>query len=43
MLDPEAFVVKGGILALAALTVIRFVLYEFNNLRIEYRRGRRRR
>jgi hypothetical protein len=43
MLDPEAFVVKGGIVALAALSVIRFILHEFNNLRSDFRKSRRRR
>jgi len=43
MFDPEAMVVKGGILALATLTVIRFILYEYSNLRNDFRRGRRRR
>jgi hypothetical protein len=38
MLDPEAFVVKGGILALAALAVIRLVLQDFNNLVNDFRR-----
>lgn len=43
MLDPEAFVVKGGIVALATLSVIRFILREFNSLKSEFRRGRKRR
>jgi hypothetical protein len=43
MLDPEALVVKGGILALAALSVVRLVLHDFNNLVSDYRRRRRRR
>jgi hypothetical protein len=43
MLDPEAFIVKGGILALATLSVIRFILHEFYNLRSDFRRGRKRR
>lgn len=43
MLDPEAFIVKGGILALAALSVIRLVWQDFNNLRDDLRRKPRRR
>jgi hypothetical protein len=43
MLDPEAFIVKGGILALAALTVIRLVLQDFNNLVNDFRRKRKHR
>ena len=43
MLDPEALVVKGGILALAALAVIRVVLLDFNNLLNDLRRKRKRR
>jgi hypothetical protein len=42
MLDPEAFIVKGGILALATLTVVRFILYEINNILNDFRRRRRR-
>jgi hypothetical protein len=43
MLDPEALIVKGGILALAALSVVRLVLQDFNNLVTDFRRRRRRR
>jgi hypothetical protein len=43
MLDPEALVVKGEILALAALSVVRLVLHDFNNLVSDFRRRRRRR
>jgi hypothetical protein len=43
MLDPEVFLVKGTIVALAALTAIRFVLHEYNNLRSDIRKSRRRR
>jgi hypothetical protein len=43
MLDPEAFIVKGGILALAALAVIRLVLHDFNNLVNDFRRKRKHR
>ena len=41
MLDPETFIVKGGILALAALSVIRLVWQDFNNLRNDFRRKRK--
>ena len=43
MLDPEAFIVKGGVLALAALSVIRLVWQDFNNLISDLRRNRRHR
>lgn len=43
MLDPEALVVKGGILALATLSVIRLVWQDFNNLRNDLRRKGKRR
>jgi hypothetical protein len=43
MFDPEAFIVKVGILALATLTVVRFVLYELTNIVSDFRRRRRRR
>jgi hypothetical protein len=43
MLDHEAFLVKGAIIALAALTVIRLVLHEYNNLVSDFRKRRRRR
>jgi hypothetical protein len=42
MLDPEALIVKGGILALAMLSVVRLVLQDFNNLVSDFRRRRRR-
>jgi hypothetical protein len=41
MLDPEAFIVKGGVLALAALSVIRLVWQDFNNLMNDFRRKRK--
>jgi predicted outer membrane lipoprotein len=41
MLDPEAVIVKGGVLALAAFAVIRIVWYEFNKLVSDFRRKRR--
>jgi hypothetical protein len=40
MFDPEAFIVKGGILALAALSVIRLVLQDFNNLVTDFRKAK---
>jgi hypothetical protein len=43
MLDPEAIVVKGGILALAALSVIRLILLDFNSLVSDVRRRRKHR
>jgi hypothetical protein len=42
-MDPEAVLVKGAIIALAALTVIRLVLHEYDNLVSDFRRKRRRR
>jgi hypothetical protein len=41
MLDPEALIVKGGVLTLAALSVIRLVWQDFNNLMNDFRRKRR--
>jgi hypothetical protein len=41
MLDPEAIIVKGGILALATLSVIRLVWYDFNKLMNDLRRNRK--
>jgi hypothetical protein len=41
--DPEALIVKGGVLALALLSISRFILHEFNNLRNDFRRKRKRR
>jgi hypothetical protein len=41
MLDPEAVIVKGGVLALAALSVIRLVLQDLNNLMQDFRRKRK--
>lgn len=40
MLDPEAIVVKGGILVLALLTVVRFIVYDYNKLMSDFRRNR---
>jgi hypothetical protein len=41
--DPEALIVKGGVLALAALAVIRLVWQEFSNLVSDFRRKRKHR
>jgi hypothetical protein len=38
MVDPEAFIVKGGVLTLAAMAVIRIVWQDFNKLRNDFRR-----
>lgn len=43
MPDLEALIVKGGVLVLAALSVIRLVWQEFNNLMRDFQRGRRHR
>jgi hypothetical protein len=43
MPDPEALIVKGGVLALAALSVIRLVWYDFNKLMHDFRRNRKNR
>ncbi len=43
MLALEVLIVKGGVLALATLFVIRLVCQEFNNLRYDLRRKRRNR
>jgi hypothetical protein len=43
MIDPEAIIVKGGVLALAAFAVIRIVWHDFNKLMIDFRRKRKHR
>jgi hypothetical protein len=43
MPDLEALIVKGGVLILAALSVIRIVWQDFNNLMNDFRRKRRHR
>ncbi|MGH9710182.1 MAG: hypothetical protein ACRD37_06520 [Candidatus Acidiferrales bacterium] len=43
MPDPETLIVKGGILALAALSVFRLVWQDFNNLMDDFRRKRKHR
>lgn len=41
-IDPEALIVKGGVLALAALSVIRLVWSDINRMRCEFKRRRKR-
>jgi hypothetical protein len=43
MLDPEALIVKGGVLILATLSVVRVVWAEFNSLMNDLRRKGRHR
>jgi hypothetical protein len=38
MVDAEALIVKGGVLMLAALSVIRLVLQDLHNLANDFRR-----
>ena len=40
-IDLEALIVKGGVLALAALSVVRLVWQDLNNLMNDFRRKRR--
>lgn len=42
-LDPEALIVKGGVLALAAMSVIRLVWSDFSRMRADFRRKRKHR
>ena len=42
MLDLEAIIIKGGILALAALSVFRLVWQDFNNLMNDLRAAKKR-
>lgn len=42
-IDPEALIVKGGLWALATISVIRLVWLDFNNLMDDFRRKRRHR
>jgi hypothetical protein len=42
MLDPETIVVKGGIVILASLTVLRLIVLEIRNLGDDLSRRRRR-
>lgn len=41
--DPEAFIVKGGIIVLASLTVLRLIVHEIRNLRDDLLTRKRRR
>jgi hypothetical protein len=41
--DPEGFLVKLGSIILVTLTLLRFILYEYNNLREDFKRKRRHR
>jgi len=41
-LDPEALIIRVGVLALAALSVIRLVWSDFKRMRADFRRKRRR-
>lgn len=43
MPDPETIVVKGGIIVLALLTVLRFIVHEVQNLKEDLSGKRRRR
>ena len=43
MLDPETIIVKGGILVLASLAMVRLILHEIRNVRDEFIGKRRRR
>jgi hypothetical protein len=43
MIDPETIVVKGGIVILASLTVLRLIVRELRSLGEEFTQGRRRR
>jgi|GraSoi2013_115cm_1033766.scaffolds.fasta_scaffold16207_4 hypothetical protein len=41
--DPEGLLVKAGSFILVSLTLARFIVYEYKNLRADLRRKRRRR
>jgi len=41
--DLEGFLVKIGSIILVTLTLMRFILYEYNNLREDFKRKRKRR
>jgi hypothetical protein len=43
MLDLEVLIVKSGVLVLATLSIVRLVWQDFNNLRGDFRRKRKRR
>jgi hypothetical protein len=40
--DPEGFLVKLGSIILVTLTLMRFILYEYNNLKEDFKRKRKR-
>jgi hypothetical protein len=42
MPDAEGIIVKTGSIVLVTLTLARFILYEYNNLRADLKRKRRR-
>jgi hypothetical protein len=42
MLDLEALIIKSGVLVLATMSVVRLVLHDFNHLRRDFRRRKRR-
>ena len=42
MLDPEAFVLKGGTLAILTLAVLRILLHDAYNIWADFQRRRRR-
>lgn len=41
--DLEGFLVKIGSIILVTLTLMRFILFEYNNLREDFKRKRKRR
>jgi hypothetical protein len=43
MLEAEAVIVKGGVLILATLSVVRLIWHDFNNLLTDFRRNKKRR
>jgi hypothetical protein len=43
MPDPEAVLLKAGSVILVMLALLRFILYEYNNLRDDFKRKRKRR
>jgi hypothetical protein len=40
--DPEGFLVKIGSIILVTLTLMRFILYEYKNLREDFKRMKKR-
>ena len=40
--DPEGFLVKTGSVILVTLTLMRFILYEYNNLKDDFKRKKKR-